>query len=278
MEIGWKVFGNFLELNFHLFSIVFCNLTTKKKVEVMHQKLILEAFVKAKKEEKDETGLSVSNHKLSERISEALWNDFKCSFGDKSLRILYNDASKNNEKKVVIKQQIVINSLCKYLGYEDYIDFVNNNVALKNNDEQHQNKQTNKKSEPIERVLKGVKNNKIAIILSIIFLTVLVVFSINKQRWMVWENDKYVEVKFDTEKYNVGQLKIYKEERIKFFKKIVPNCEVKYFGENGKVRVWYGKNSNGKLEVFTSLGLHPQTGKTLKPISQYMIDQHFCKK
>ena len=239
----------------------------------MHNKLILEAFVKAEKEEIKETGLSVSNHKLSVRISDTLLNNFKCSFGDKSLRILYNEAKKNKDNKVVIKQQIVINSLCKYLGYEDYIDFVENNLDVKKNNSLHY-----KKLQPTDRVLKVIKSNKIAVVLSIILLAILVGFSFNKQRWMVWDNNKYVEVKFDTEKYNIGQLKIYKAERIKFFKKIEPNCSVKYFEENGKAKIWYGKNLNGKLEIFTSLGLHPLTGKTLKPISHYMIDKYICKK
>ncbi|MCL7754994.1 hypothetical protein [Polaribacter sp. Z022] len=244
----------------------------------MHQKLILEAFEKARKDEEMETGISVSNHKVSERISDILFNDYKCTFGDKSLRILFNEARDNNEKKVIIKQQIVINSLCKYLGYDNYIDFVENNVDLKKNNVLPQEKQKNKKLGWLNGILNVVKNNKIAIILGITLITLVIVFSFNKQRWMVWENNKYVEVKFDTEKYKVGQLKIYKEERIKFFKKIEPNCDVKYFEENGQARFWYGKNPNGKFEIFTSLGLHPQTGKTLKPISKYMIDKYFCVK
>jgi hypothetical protein len=242
----------------------------------MHQKLIVEAFVKAEKEEKKETGLSVSNHKLSERISDTLLNDFKCSFGDKSLRVLYNDAKNDKEKKVVIKQQIVINSLCKYLGYEDYIDFVENNLDFKKSNDLPHKKQKKIKLESTKGFLKGIKNNKIVVTLIIILLALLVVFSINKQRWMVWDTNKYVEVKFDTEKYNVGQLKIYKEERIKFFKKIEHNCEVNYFDEGGGVRVWYGKNLNGKLEIFTSFGLHPITGKTLKPVTKYMVNKYFC--
>ena len=244
----------------------------------MHQKLILEAFEKARKDEEMETGIYVSNHKVSERISDLLFNDYKCTFGDKSLRILFNEARESNEKKVVIKQQIVINSLCKYLGFDSYIDFVGNNEDLKNKNVLPLEKQKNKKVEWSKGVLKVIKNNKIAFILGITLLVFVIIFSFNKQRWMVWENNKYVEVKFDTEKYNIGQLKIYKEERIKFFKKIVPNCDVKYFKENGQARFWYGKNPNGKLEIFTSLGLHPQTGKTLKPISKYMIDKYFCVK
>ena len=93
---------------------------------------------------------------------------------------------------------------------------------------------------------------------------------------MVWDKDHYKEVKIDTDKYSFDQLKIYKEERIKYFQKIEPSCEVKYFDQRGKVKVWYGKNVKGDLEIFSSFGLHPETGKTLKPITKYMIRKYFC--
>ena len=47
------------------------------------------------------------------------------------MRILCKDARSNSEKKVLIKQFIVIDSLCKYLGCEDYIDFANRNSGQK---------------------------------------------------------------------------------------------------------------------------------------------------
>ena len=61
-----------------------------------------------------------------------------------------------------------------------------------------------------------------------------------------------------------------------FFKKINPDCEYSFFNNDGSVRVWYGKNVSKELEFFTDLGLHPETGKTLKPITQYMIDKYVC--
>jgi hypothetical protein len=57
---------------------------------------------------------------------------------------------------------------------------------------------------------------------------------------------------------------------------VTPNCEDEFFNEDGSVKLWYGKNKNKDLEYFTALGLHPETGKTLKPITQYMIDKYIC--
>ncbi|WP_431135335.1 hypothetical protein [Psychroserpens mesophilus] len=96
-------------------------------------------------------------------------------------------------------------------------------------------------------------------------------------RWMIWQEDHYIEVGFDTEKYKLNQLKLYKEERIKNFKKTTPICDTTiFFNEDGSVNIWYGKNRGKELEYFTALGLHPETGKTLKPITQYMIDKYIC--
>lgn len=93
---------------------------------------------------------------------------------------------------------------------------------------------------------------------------------------MVWKDNHYIEVDFDIKAYELNKLKLYKEERIKYLYKINANCDTKYFNENGSVKVWYGKNKAKKIECFTALGLHPETGKTLKPITSYMIKKYLC--
>lgn len=57
-----------------------------------------------------------------------------------------------------------------------------------------------------------------------------------------------------------------------------PSCDLIFFDKSGNAQIWYGKNLKGELEIFTSLGLHPETGKTLKPISKYMIEKYICTK
>lgn len=56
--------------------------------------------------------------------------------------------------------------------------------------------------------------------------------------------NNYVETDFDTKKYNIGQLKIYNEDRILNFGKIIPNCQYKFFEDSGKANLWYGKNKS----------------------------------
>lgn len=101
---------------------------------------------------------------------------------------------------------------------------------------------------------------------------------ITRQRWMVWQEDHYIEVSFDSETYNMNQLKFYKEDRVLHFREVNVSCDTIFFNDDGSVKFWYGKNTNKKLEYFTALGLHPETGKTLKPITQYMINTHICNK
>ena len=65
--------------------------------------------------------------------------------------------------------------------------------------------------------------------------------------------------------------------KIENFRKIEAICDDIYFDEENKPKVWYRKVSKSEIELFTAPGLHPVNGKTLKPISTYMIDKYICK-
>ena len=98
-----------------------------------------------------------------------------------------------------------------------------------------------------------------------------------QQRWMQWDGNKYVENSFDANQLNKGLLKVYKEDRIESFTLIKPECDTQFFNADGSVRVWYSKNKNGTVDFFSGYGLHPVTGKTLKPITKYIIAKYICK-
>ena len=119
-------------------------------------------------------------------------------------------------------------------------------------------------------------NRKVIFLISIVIVVVLTYYYSTRQRWMVWEGDHYEEVSFDREKFQDGELKLYKKDRIDNFRKIDPSCNYEFFNTDKSVRVWYGKNSDKDYEYFTALGLHPNTGKSLKPITSYIIDKYIC--
>ncbi|WP_033960392.1 hypothetical protein [Psychroserpens jangbogonensis] len=225
----------------------------------MHSTLIKNAFQKAKKE----IGSDKITH-ISKYLSDYIVNHSKEPYGEKSLRVNYNKLLENSDDKIYLKEHAA-EALSHYLGFSNYADFIKNN-----SDEETTNPP---KSQNFS------KKNKLVVILFLVVISGVFVYnSVTKQRWMVWQEDHYIKVNFDTEKYRVNQLKLFKEERIELFKKVSPKCATEFFNEDKSVNVWYGKNKYKKLEYFTALGLHPETGKTLKPITQYMIDKYVCIK
>ncbi|WKD86409.1 hypothetical protein KCTC32516_01784 [Polaribacter huanghezhanensis] len=239
----------------------------------MHKKLILLAYKKAKETRKKLGDNKPSTVSLSEDISDYIDELTTLKLNEKTYRVYHSEAKKiiDDEIDINISQLRVVYGLCKYLGFKDYEDFI---ASLNENPVPQTGERESKK----KSISFWVKKNKIVIVFSLlVVIFFLTKISIDKQRWMVWEKDHYVEVKFDLEKYNLDQLKIYKKERILKFKKInAPDCNTKLFNAKGEAIVWYWKKNNNEIELYTSFGLHPTTGKTLKPISGYMVSKYIC--
>lgn len=245
----------------------------------MHKRLIIEAFKKAEKERKEKGDNKPSAIHMAEDLSEFVKSVENFSLGERSYRDYLRGAEAllDDIEDININQLKVVNGLCKYLGFESYTVFKNKNSTFIENKKTIENKV---KISSLSRLSVFVKKNKVFLVLisvALALLTITIINKINKQRWMVWNKDHYVEVKFDTKKYDLGQLKLYNEERIKFFKKVLLDCDRTFFDKKGNPIIWYGKNNLGELELFTSIGLHPETGKTLKPITQYMVKKYVCK-
>ena len=228
----------------------------------MYKKLIIEAFKKAKSQREEKGEKNPSNVSLAEDLSDYIDKTKNHKLGEKSFRVYKNEAEKLTDSSldINIKQFKIVIGLCKYLGYNNYEDF------------------SSRKSYEIKKRVNFFKKNGIT--LSVLGLSIIIfsiISSAKKQRWMIWEENHYAEVNFDTKKYNLGQLKLYNEERITNFKQIYPDSNTIFFDSSGDVKIWYGKNNNKELEYFTALGLHPETGKTLDPITIYMIRKYIYK-
>jgi len=243
----------------------------------MHSKLLLLAFEKVRKELNDEGVKSPSINQCAIRLSSIISESF--AYGDRRLRDFYNEAIGETGGDIEIPQKQVLLALANYLDYKDYRDFENQHFQGSNDVEVigKTEKETPKNGDGGNRPFRKKINFKI--IISISFLIACGFFGyhyFNKQQWMKWDGTRYVESAFDSQTLNEGNLKVYKEERINNFERQFPKCETEFFNDDGSVRVWYGKNKDGKLQYFTSYGLHPETGKTLKPISKYMIRKYIC--
>ncbi|WP_353780117.1 hypothetical protein [Winogradskyella sp. 3972H.M.0a.05] len=198
--------------------------------------------------------------KLAKHLSDFIFNDVGEQYGERILRDKYNAVKENDNKRVSLKS-FAKEALSHFIGYKSYAQFVKENVKEDLN------------------FWDWVKRKKVVITISIsiLILSIFIIAGINTQKWMVWQENHYIEVKFDLEKYDVDQLKLYRQERIDNFKKIIPDCNTDFFKPDGSENLWYGKNDKGELEYFTDLGLHPETGKTLKKITIYMIRKYICE-
>lgn len=230
----------------------------------MHKELILEAF-KSGEEKLMKNG---SNHpsinSISEHIATFLTDDLKYPTHSRTLRNYHNKALE--EEQINISRIETVNGLCKYLGFKDYKDFIKSKKTTDESTVEKENKKI---------VLKKIYLFGFIIIVALL-TTVLLFINNNEPKFMIWKIDHYEEVELDLNKYKLSDLKVYKKERIDNFKKIQPDCNHQFFNSDGTVRIWYGKNNNKDYEFFTDLGLHPETGKTLKPITKYMVTNHIC--
>ena len=96
---------------------------------------------------------------------------------------------------------------------------------------------------------------------------------------MVWVKNHYVAAEYDKVK-DTAEVSPYNQKVLDDFKKITVSDTTTFFknGDRDKPLVWYGKALDKKeYEYFNQPGLHPETGKTLKPISKYIIDKYITK-
>lgn len=252
----------------------------------MHRKLLLKAFEKAHRTLKENGMAAPSKTRCAEELSAVISETFP--YSERRLRDFYNKAISKNHEEVNIPQAEVVLALIKYLGHRDFREFKEESergqqfdLQIRGGETLGNKKNLGKKSTQRERSQPKTNRKFVArIAIAGIALVVLALWGylhFNKQRWMEWKGTQYVEVPFDSQKVNAGVLKLYSEDRITHLKKINVTADTQFFNEDGSVRVWYGKNKEGTLEYFTSYGLHPETGKTLKPITNYMIQKYIYK-
>jgi hypothetical protein len=172
----------------------------------------------------------------------------------------------------------LLNRCSEYLGYDSYEDYV---MKKKSSSEISQSTKTYSANSNSLLIFK--KNKKTIIIINLIMVLALAFFIYkdlapkSQEKWMIWKENQYVAVEFSATKYYKGLLEPYDQKALETFKKIEnPDCNTRYFNTNGEPVLWYYKVRKGHLELYTSPGLHPTNGKTLKAITRYMIQTHIC--
>lgn len=96
---------------------------------------------------------------------------------------------------------------------------------------------------------------------------------------MIWVKNHYEAVEYDKVKHTAA-VSPFNQYLLLNFKKITVSDTTTFFRNediNSPI-VWYGKSPNKKeYEYFNQPGLHPETRKTLKPITKYIIGKHILK-
>ncbi|WP_289022306.1 hypothetical protein [uncultured Salegentibacter sp.] len=211
----------------------------------MTDKLIERVFEKAGKESRKD-----SVNGKAEYLAEHIFEVYKFQVSSKTL-IRY-------QKKEYSPSHPLTDYLSQFLGYKNYSDFVKN------------------ESESVLEV--GEKNQKkskgwiIALILfPLIGVSAYVGYQNGKEECMIWQKDHF-EKTICSGAENEEVLRTF---RLENFEKIKPTDTTTFF-KNGKAQIWYDKSDN-ELEYFTASGIHPTNGKTLKPITSYIIEKYIRK-
>lgn len=105
----------------------------------------------------------------------------------------------------------------------------------------------------------------------------VIYFNFFKKGCMQWSGDHFDEVSCNLEIQTTGTFNspIPYDERIINLKKIKV-CDTTAFFKNEEAVVWYTKVGDG-VEFFNTHGLHPENGKALRPVTQYIINKYVKK-
>lgn len=98
----------------------------------------------------------------------------------------------------------------------------------------------------------------------------------NEEQCMIWKNTHYevvnCEQTFST--FMVQNQIIPKNDKLlRNFKKIDVTKKTIFFDRKNDPLLWYSKTRNG-IEFFNQPGIHPETGKTLKPVTPYILNKY----
>ena len=242
--------------------------------EIVHQ-----VFDKAK-----EQCVSTAKSALSNDIANDITEEFRY-INYRTLERAY-DRYINKKEKDGPPSAESVDLFCKYLGYRDYKDFIKEN---KSEETLNKGKGGTRSGEEEQSTKEKKRRWVITFSISIAFAATLMVAKSGmfdepdepmvptENKCMVWAKNHYEEVScnFALHKKYGTKVEPYDSKFIANFKKVEVTMKTDFFTEGTyKPLIWYTKNKDGKIEYFTSSGLHPITGKTLDEITPYIIQKY----
>ena len=250
--------------------------------EGLIKKIVEEVFEKAKTK-----SASHSRYALSKEVE----SESKLSY--KTVERSYNKyISKINDEDYTPNADSV-DQFCVYLGYRDYADYVAQNSGKeKTKKERPANNHTLKKGPNTEEnydknPITTRKNRQFISVAGFLVTCILITAYINYSKkdsdsakiglCMTWTGRLYEKIPCSKGSYSTygNAIEPYDEKRYENFKQVEVDITTSFFSEqNQKPLLWYYKNEQGEIEYYTAPGLHPVNGKTLKAVTEYIIEKY----
>ncbi|QES94258.1 hypothetical protein F0358_16805 [Empedobacter brevis] len=238
-----------------------------------------------------------SKNAISKCLEDIFSEDYGYRITSKTFSRYYDYFLKDEiEKKNISVEKL--NRLAKYIGYENFSifnlqftqriikekenkEFENRSVEIHDPPEKKFNENfleiEHSSEKNIVREKIKLSNNKILTgsgIATTLIAGGLFFNSIDfNSSCMVWKENHYEEIDCDNTSPQMNAVPY--NETIFQLKKITQVDTLNF--ENAINKVWYIKN-NGEIEFYTNYGLHPESGKTLKPITKYILNKYVLTK
>lgn len=229
------------------------------------REIVCESFKKAESEIP-----SHSRYALAMHIAD------KTTLSSKTLERAYDKYVSNKQSKYKKIGDASISLLCQYLGYKNYEEYIKDNTV---------NKKTKKSPLDAPELIRDEKVNKRSALLIIVLLICALGFAVYffrnlpsdpSKECMIWVKTEYqkVDCNISLQPEYKAHIMPFDTHKLKNFKKLNVTITTNFFDEiTNKPLVWYVKN-NDEIEYFSSPGLHPITGKTLRAITPYIINKY----
>ncbi|WP_237275881.1 hypothetical protein [Tenacibaculum ovolyticum] len=241
----------------------------------MVKQLIIDFFNEIEKKE----------HKKNKNSKASFWHiefqeNLNINYGDenhigirKATR-LYEKYIEEKEKSVKAPNKFQRNYMSKYLGHEDYDDYIKKTTDISLETEKNPVFENAKTTIDTVIPVKWYKKNanKLVVTTSTVFMLVLSIYTYQnnysiKGNCIIWKTDHFekssclVKNAINNRKYAIN---------IEKFKKFTISDSTIFF-KNGEPKVWYGENKKGVKEYFRDRGFHPETLKRLNPITRTIL-------
>lgn len=193
--------------------------------------------------------LEVKNDKLVEELDNSYSN----------LIENFSEDDKVLDQKEIVNENIFTDEILNHQGKREKVVVISEDGSIKN-----------QKNVPLKKI--GIIGVAVIIIGISIFLNIK---NYTTKDCMVWKGEKYEAIDCRETINGFVDVTLPKDDKlIKEFRKIKVDSKTSFFDKKGNPKIWYIKNPNGILEFFNQPGLQPETGKTLKPISKYIIQEY----